>query len=211
VLLIIRSRSLNQLVGGGIFLIIITGLFAYLFPDFVDYTFTQTLVSNSSNVSTLASRFNIWQKALDIFGSRSFIGFGPGSFLASVGNNAHNDYLHVFFEYGAFGLVFFLIVEVFKVLDGLKLAAWQKKWEKVDRSLRRSAGTAHLNSSGFDILGLAFFALDVAFLAISLVGNTFNIPVLQWYSYALWGLVVARLRVLQPLESRTTVYKALNK
>jgi O-antigen ligase len=112
--------------------------------------------------TTLAGRSYIWKVSAPHLGEHFLLGLGPGGFAASfpaweaeywrdmpdehnrqfagVEDHAHNDYLEIFADYGAAGLVGFLgVLAVF-----LRIAADRKKPERAPLLTGASAGVVAL-------------------------------------------------------------------
>ena len=167
-------------------------LFAWFFPSFVEYTFTQTLTSMDPSESTLASRFWIWEHGYKWFTSSPVVGNGPGSFVKLVRIDAHNDYLRILVEYGIPGLLFFGWVSIIQFMDGWRLMITSRRFQKeAERDHRaESAQLTLLDSRKGYILARVFLTLLITIMVMAAGSNIFNFPVLQWYIFAMWGLVV---------------------
>jgi lipopolysaccharide exporter len=197
---IVQAKSLKQVLGALVVLALLGLVFYQLFPGFVNYTLNETLVSDNPSVSTFASRQDIWRTGLDIIRGAPLFGFGPGSFAAALGTMAHNDYLRVLFEYGVPGLVLFLGLGAVQIADSLALVLARAAQPAV-------AVPTGLSGVDLKVLGRANLALTISFLVMGFAINAFNYPVLQWYLFAIWGLVVgqrlnAQARLAEPGADR---------
>ena len=184
-----NSRSLLKI----LLLIAILGLiFALLFPSFIEYTFTQTLTSSDPSESTLASRYWIWEQGYEWATINPVAGNGPDSFVKLVRIDAHNDYLRILVEYGIPGLLFFGWVTLIQLKDGWRLMNASKRLLQINQ---RNIETVDGISGFVDfqkgyILARSFLSLLIAIIVMGAGANIFNFPVLQWYVFAFWGLVV---------------------
>ncbi len=134
----------------------------------------------STSFNSLAHRVSIWQGGLEHLPAVPLLGRGLGSFVLMdiFQEPAHNDYLRIFFELGAAGLLAYLLLSVAVLVRFIE-------------PLRSPA-----SPYGYSLSGAAFSAAAV-FLAASLLSNIFFRPALQWY---FWALIAAALK-LHRLES----------
>jgi putative inorganic carbon (hco3(-)) transporter len=115
----------------------------------------------------------LWTKMVSFIGSHPVLGYGLGSFyFYSEGWAAHNDYLRLAFETGILGLALYLL-SVFSV--GFFAL----------RQIRKDADPLT------KVLSIGFVAILSGFLVASGGENVMMMPVLQWYLWALAGLVVS--------------------
>ncbi len=171
-----------------------------IYPEFVQYTFRVTFVSENPRLSTLAGRIYIWQNAMYLLNDIGLFGFGLNSFYNLVGEVAHNDYLRIIVEYGIAGMCLFLLFSFFQIRDGLLLL----KKIKVHPGIKKNNKTKFRYRNRFknwfkaprDSVPRAFMAIVITFLAIGPVVNVFNYPVIQWYIFGMWGVVVAQRNIL---------------
>ena len=143
--------------------------------------------------STIRQRLLIWQAALDIFKQQPLLGAGMGvgghSAAASVRpvsgrvQAAHNDYIRVLADTGVLGFTIFLWLnfamgyQAFRVYGELK--------EPVFRSLAQG-----------------YLAIWAAYLVIALTSNVLTHSVIQYYFFALAGLIQALPRACTPADQR---------
>jgi O-antigen ligase len=176
-----------------IFIAVLGLIFSWFFPSFVEYTFAQTLRSSNPSESTLASRFWIWEQGFGWLLRSPISGYGPGSFNKLVQIDAHNDYLRVLVEYGIPGLLLIGWASLIQLKDGLTLL---KRSKKLGKKYIRDASSGVGQLALLDLqkgyaLGRVYLALLIIILVMGAAANIFNFPVLQWYFFSLWGLVVA--------------------
>jgi O-antigen ligase len=192
-ILLVGVNNKKTILKSVIFIAVLGLIFSWFFPSFVEYTFSQTLSSSNPSESTLASRFWIWEQGLDWALKSPIFGYGPGSFNKLVHIDAHNDYLRVLVEYGIPGLLLIGWVTLIQMKDGLTLL---KKSKMLGKQIMRDASSGVGQSSLLDIqkgyaLARVYLALLITILVMGAAANIFNFPVLQWYFFGLWGLVVA--------------------
>ena len=152
--------------------------------------------------SSLTDRFGIWDASLREWRSDTanddslfvtvlnrLAGVGPGSaqILTARFENAplpaHNDYLRVLIEYGAFGLTLFLLLEGALVIFAYR--TWRRATDKVMRSI-----------------ALSFLAAALAYPIMYLTDNMFGYTQNQIFFWTLAGLTVAISRIPSGREVR---------
>lgn len=103
-------------------------------------------------------------------------GLGPGSSLMLVfgfrGTHPHNDYIRVFVEYGALGLVLYVVL--FAVLIVTAYRAWRRSSDNFMRSI-----------------ALSFLALALAYPVMSITAQLFGLMANQVYFWTLAGLTAS--------------------
>ena len=118
-------------------------------------------------------RVTLWKKMISLVISHPVLGYGLGSFyFYSEGWAAHNDYLRLAFETGVFGLVLYLLSVCSIGVYALRLTR-----RNIEPFVR--------------VLSVGFVAILGGYLVASAAENVVMMPVLQWYLWALAGVVVA--------------------
>jgi putative inorganic carbon (HCO3(-)) transporter len=118
-------------------------------------------------------RLGLWKKMVLYIEAHPVLGHGLGSFFFySKGWASHNDYLRLAFETGILGLVLYLLG-----LFSVGLFALRRIRESSDRLNR--------------VLSIGFVAILSGFLVASAGQNVMMAPAIQWYFWALAGLVVS--------------------
>ncbi len=187
-------RSLMKTLGG----LAIVALVVYvLAPSFV-LNLPTTIFSDDPSESTLAARFSLWERGKALLPQSQVLGLGPGAFAALLRMPAHNDYLRILAEYGIPGLVLFAVFVLSHLGLGLTLSRHVSvKGPNADLhdvvTGQREANAAFPLSE----LGRIGAAMTVAVLAVSAGANLFNYPVIQWYVFAVWGVVVSCSEMLR--------------
>lgn len=175
-ILLFNLKNIKSFVYACIILLLIFGIIFYFFNDFVWYTINTTLKSSNIHESSLASRFVIWNIAIRLIQDNWFFGVGPGQSSRLIGIIAHNDYIRVWLEFGLPGIIFYLWGLIRQLFDCLVL--------------KRRAKAISTRASY--ILSTGAFALFISLSLVGFFGNNFNSTITEWYTYALWGLVVIR-------------------
>ncbi|MBI4320992.1 MAG: O-antigen ligase family protein [Chloroflexi bacterium] len=122
--------------------------------------------------NTLAWRTKYWrEKVLGLEGANLLVGAGLGTIRKANEMDAHNDYLRLFVETGAIGLLSYLVV-----LATLVNAAW-RAWRNAADSLSRD-------------IAVAFLAVYVAYVVMSFADNIVLNPELQWYFWSQAAVVL---------------------
>ncbi len=115
-------------------------------------------------------------------------GLGPGAWYAlslrgyGVATSGHNDYLRMLVEFGVFGLVLFLTLDVILVIFAFRT------WRASTRANQVTAPVA-----------LAFLSLTFAFPIMGITDNIFGYTVNQVYFWSFAGLTVGIHYILQHL------------
>jgi len=118
-------------------------------------------------------RVGLWKRMVPLISSNSVLGHGLSSFpFYAEGRAAHNDYVRLLFETGIFGFAFYLLTVL-----SIGFFALRQIRKDVDPFRR--------------ILSIGFVAILSGFLVASGGQNVIMAPALQWYLWALAGLVVS--------------------
>ena len=148
----------------------IVGLLAVLLPQ-IPQRFEDVTAPMSQG--SFQWRVDLWKKMVSLIGSHSVLGYGLGSFyFYSEGWAAHNDYLRLVFETGILGLVLYLLS--FFSIGFFALRQARRATDPLSR-----------------VLSIGLVAILSGFLVASAGENVVMMPVLQWYLWALAGLVVS--------------------
>jgi O-antigen ligase len=134
--------------------------------------------------NSLVWRFGYWRQALDL-NNDPLLGNGLRSVreTTDIAKEPHNDFIRVFVETGAIGLLAYLWLVV-------------TLWRTGKRAIRNTAeGTL------FHGVTVGFFGCVVAFLLLSFVSNVITQLVIFWYFAAFAAAAVAAPR-LAPADER---------
>jgi O-antigen ligase len=149
---------------------------------FADLEREQTVSGAAGN--SLVWRFGYWRQALDL-NHDPLLGNGLRSVreTTDVAKEPHNDFIRVFVETGAIGLLAYLWLVV-------------TLWRTAKRAIHNTAeGTL------FRGIAVGFFGCVVAFLLLSIVSNVITQLVIFWYFAAFAAAAVAAPR-LAPADER---------
>jgi O-antigen ligase len=130
------------------------------------------------------TRLELWHESFNAFKSAPLLGIGQGKLAESIGQVAHNSYLHAFAELGLFGGMAFIGV-FYLILHGL----WRSAPE--DRGLRRlrpfmlamtvgyAAGLLSL-SRCYSVPTQLVLAVAATYLALASAEGSVALPRLDW-------------------------------
>jgi O-antigen ligase len=166
----------------GLVLIGLTFLVPSAASRFSDLEREQTVSGAAGN--SLVWRFGYWRQALDL-NNDPLLGNGLRSVreTTDIAKEPHNDFIRVFVETGAIGLLAYLWLVV-------------TLWRTGKRAIRNTAeGTL------FHGVTVGFFGCVVAFLLLSFVSNVITQLVIFWYFAAFAAAAVAAPR-LAPADER---------
>lgn len=134
----------------------------------------QATKTDDSSVATMMNRFG---------------GLGPGAIdtvttrYAGYSYSAHNDYIRVLNEYGIFGLLLYVLLIIVMLIFG-------------SRTIRAAVRTPMAS------VPLTFFAVTLAFAAMSITDNVFGATQNQVYYWALAGMTAAIAQALYVKPAR---------
>ena len=132
--------------------------------------FTNVLSSNME-LSSFATRIDIWKGMVTLFKGKPIFGYGIGSFvplnleLFKINLNAHNDYLRLLIETGLVGVLSFIGIQI----SALKAMVSLKKKNYI-----------------------IIFILLGTFCILSAADNIIDMTVCEWYIWALVAIVTSK-------------------
>lgn len=107
-----KKISVSKIIFIGFIILIIQ----YIFLPIVKVSFGEQFIRMSEfGIEDDSGRFELWNKAIELFISFPILGIGLGGMVDAAGHAAHNTYVQVLTETGIFGFILFTIL-VYKML-----------------------------------------------------------------------------------------------
>jgi O-antigen ligase len=167
VIAVLRDRRFLLVIGG----------FGLLFLMFVPAVRERLQGEQASE--SFQWRLKVWDASLTILQKPTVFGSGLDTspilinkVLYNVDSPPHNDYLRTAIESGIAGLVIFLLLQVAILYHG-----WRAYWRAATLSSR--------------VIGLTLVGVVMGGVVISISDNYFSYVSVQWYTWALLGLLAA--------------------
>ena len=147
----------------------------FLYRSNVFHRIGSTIVGLRKGLDISSGRYDLYDKALQLFSNDKLFGIGVGNFInkSGMGTDVHNVYLQVLCEQGIVGEILFLIPLVYFLLYTIKRI--RKTSFDSNKRIYKMSLYIQLIYIGYSITGnlnINLYGYMIYFLAIGIVGNT---------------------------------------